>query len=215
MTLSNVAGSVDTTFRVYVHNAGDTSVTVLPGDTIFVDTIIYNYISVDTVVYNTVDSVVYNVTTRDTVVYNISTVDSVVYNISTIDSVAYNFITRDTVVYNVVDSIIWHHVDSNYYDTIYVYDTLVIDTVHITVYDTVQVSIDDVEGTPDIKLYGREGHIVVEGAQGRTVQMYDAVGRLLATKFDSIDRLQFDVPASGAYVVKIEGLPAKKIVIMR
>ncbi|MCR4658911.1 MAG: PKD domain-containing protein [Bacteroidales bacterium] len=187
-------------------------------DTVYrtVDSVVYNITNIDSVVVNVInrDSVIYNVTTIDSVVYNVITRDSVVVNITTVDSLIYNIINRDTVVYNVIDSIIWHYVDSDYYDTIYIYDTLHV-TVFDTVYDTIQVDITDVEEGDEARIYSTGKQIAVEGAQGRMVRLYDAVGRLLATKYDSIDRLLFDVPATGTYVVHIEGLPARKIVMMR
>lgn len=57
--------------------------------------------------------------------------------------------------------------------------------------------------------------IVVEGADGNTVWLYDVNGRVLATKQDEYVPLRFDVPASGAYLVKIGNHPARKVVVIR
>ena len=46
-----------------------------------------------------------------------------------------------------------------------------------------------------IKLYQRNGQIVVEGAEGNPVYLYDVVGRLLATKRETAQEVLLDVPA--------------------
>ncbi len=66
-----------------------------------------------------------------------------------------------------------------------------------------------------IKLYQRGGRIVVEGAEGYPVYLYDVVGRLLATKRETAQEVLLDVPASGAYLVKIGDAPARRIVVRR
>ncbi len=66
-----------------------------------------------------------------------------------------------------------------------------------------------------IKLYQRNGQIVVEGAEGNPVYLYDVVGRLLATRRETAQEVLLDVPASGAYLVKIGDAPARRIVVRR
>lgn len=66
-----------------------------------------------------------------------------------------------------------------------------------------------------VKLYQRNGQIVVEGAEGNPVYLYDVVGRLLATKREAAQEMLLDVPASGAYLVKIGDTPARRIVVRR
>lgn len=102
------------------------------------------------------------------------------------------------------------------YDTVTIYDTIhvvVYDTV--TIYDTVTVALDTVGASADIRLYVVDDRIVVEGAHGRQVQLFDGVGRLLRTGRDDRGRLAFNVPVSGTYIVRVEGFAAKRIVILR
>lgn len=66
-----------------------------------------------------------------------------------------------------------------------------------------------------VKLYQRNGQILVEGAEGYPVYLYDVVGRLLATKRETVQEVLLDVPASGAYLVKIGDAPARRIVVRR
>ena len=98
------------------------------------------------------------------------------------------------------------------HDTIYLYDTIVVhDT--IIIYDTTGEGID--YAISNIKLYGDNGQIVVEGSEGATVRLYDAVGRMIAMRRDEFGRLTFDVPASGVYLVKVGEHPARRIAVIR
>lgn len=103
------------------------------------------------------------------------------------------------------------------HDTILLHDTLylpqyIYDTIYI--HDTLYVGINDVE-TINVKVFTNNGQIVVEGAEGNQVCLYDINGRLLATKQDNYQSLRFDVQASGTYLVKIGKHPARKVVIIR
>ncbi|MBQ8704428.1 MAG: choice-of-anchor D domain-containing protein [Bacteroidales bacterium] len=103
------------------------------------------------------------------------------------------------------------------HDTTYIYqtDTLwLTDTVylHDTIYITEQ-GVDDVE-TAQVKVYQQEGRIVVDDPQGREVAVYDAVGRRLAVRRRG-ESPEFEVPASGVYLVKVDGLPARRVVVVR
>lgn len=64
-------------------------------------------------------------------------------------------------------------------------------------------------------VYGQDGQIVVEGADGNSVTLYDVNGRMLATKRDDNGPLRFDVPASGTYMIKIGNYPARKVAVVR
>ena len=57
--------------------------------------------------------------------------------------------------------------------------------------------------------------IVVEGAEGNPVYFYDVMGRLLATRKETAQEMLLDVPASGAYLVKIGDAPTRRIVVRR
>ena len=127
-------------------------------------------------------------------------------------------IVHDTVT--LLDTVVITH---NYHDTLiinnYIYDTIYLhDTIYI--HDTIFVGgegIGDVK-TIDAKIYARDGQIVVEGAEGMPVMLYDAVGRLLVARREETHGdapLRFDVPASGVYLVKVGDWPARRIVVLR
>ena len=90
--------------------------------------------------------------------------------------------------------------------------------------DTVYVDQNGIEEVPTVeaRIYQRDGQIVVEiedGSEPLDVRVYDAVGRLLATRqgtgVHGDTPLHFDVPAAGAYLVRIGNHPARRIVIVR
>lgn len=106
-----------------------------------------------------------------------------------------------------------------YQDTLVVHDTIYREVpVHDTIFihDTIYVTqgIDDTE-TINAKIYQHNGHVVVEGANGNTVTLYDINGRMLATKQDYDLPLSFAVPVTGTYMIKIGEYPARRVVVIR
>lgn len=84
----------------------------------------------------------------------------------------------------------------------------------LIIHDTIVTGVDGVEAL-NAKVYIHNGQIVVEGAEGNTVWLYDAVGRLLATRQDDYSALRFDVPATGTYLIKVGNHPARRVVVVR
>ena len=80
--------------------------------------------------------------------------------------------------------------------------------IHDTVHDTVYIGINNIQPAA-AKIYQRGRIIVVEGAEGN-VTLYDAVGRVLATKNDDYC---FEVPAAGVYLIQVGDAPARRIVV--
>ena len=60
-----------------------------------------------------------------------------------------------------------------------------------------------------------KGQIIVEGAEGNRVTLFDINGRALATKQDYATAIRFDAPASGTYMIKIGNHAAKRVVVVR
>ena len=95
--------------------------------------------------------------------------------------------------------------------TIYIYDTIhIIDTIHI--YDTTHVSIQGAEAVP--WKIGQSGlNIIVSGAEGETVRVYDVSGRCLHVQPRAVGVLRFRMPTAGVYLVQVGGSPAQRIVL--
>ena len=69
----------------------------------------------------------------------------------------------------------------------------------------------DVTESDNVKVYARDGRIVVEGAAGEPVCIFDMMGRITQTFKQSSNQA---LPI-GVYIVKIGDRPAKKIVIVK
>lgn len=99
-------------------------------------------------------------------------------------------------------------------DTLWLHDTIYLPQyIHDTVYIT-QEGIDGME-VINAKVYSNQGQIVVEGADGNRVTLFDINGRALATKQDEFSQLRFEAPVSGTYMIKIGNYPARKVVVIK
>ena len=98
-------------------------------------------------------------------------------------------------------------------DTIWLHDTIYLPQyIHDTIYIT--EGIDGVDAL-NAKVYVSNGQIVVEGADGNPVTLFDINGRMVATKQDYGTEICFDVSTSGTYMIKIGRHPARKVVVIR
>ncbi|MCR5445697.1 MAG: hypothetical protein K6E96_08510 [Bacteroidales bacterium] len=177
-------------------------------DTTFIDVFVY-----DTTLITLWDTIVQTeyVPVHDTTILTLTdTVITTIYDtitntvIDTIDNFIYDTtIVTDTLWLTHTDTLVLH-------DTIFLYDT-------VFVYDTIYITEQGIDGADaiNLKVYSSYGQIVVEGANGRQVTLYDVVGRALIKKQDEYTPLKFDVPASGTYLIKAGELPARRIVAIR
>ena len=94
---------------------------------------------------------------------------------------------------------------------------VVLQDTHLVAYFASDNGEEGIEETTEkgVKLYQRNGQIVVEGAEGNRVMVYDVFGRMLATKRDDGGLLRVDVPATGVYLVKVGDAPARRVVVVR
>ena len=95
-------------------------------------------------------------------------------------------------------------------DTLWLHDTIII-------HDTIYITQEGIDGTDALnaKVYSSRGQIVVEGADGNLVTLFDLNGRMLATKQDYGTAIRFDVPTTGTYMIKIGNHTARKVVVVR
>ena len=171
----------------------------LPPDTVFVhDTTYISYTIHDTIIQNIHDTVINLI--HDTIFINNYIHDTLFYPVYIHDTTFVDHIVYDTVYFH----------DTIYRDR-YIYDTVYI---HDTIYIQEGESIDNI-ALLNAKIYQRNGQIVVEGAEGYPVYLYDVMGRLLATRRETAQEVLLDVPASGAYLVKIGDAPAQRVVVRR
>ena len=67
-------------------------------------------------------------------------------------------------------------------------------------------AIDDIYAQAGITVSVQQGCIVVLGAEGRQVRLYDAVGRRIADRRQQLPQ--------GVYLLQVDGLPARRVVVM-
>lgn len=165
-------------------------------DTTYIDNYIHDTTIVVNWIYDTTYLWQYDTTYINNYIHDTTIVDNWIYDTT---------IVVDTLWLTQYDTV-W----LTLYDTVWLHDTII---VHDTIYIT-QEGIGDVAES-SIKLYQSNGQIVVEGAAGKAVYMYDINGRLLMCRTENEERRTFDVPVSGAYLIKVGELPARKIVVIR
>lgn len=197
----------DTSYiNVYVHDT--TYIDVPVYDTTIVTDTVTEYVIVHDTTYVDVPYPVH-----DTTVIHDTTYVDVPYPVHDTMTVVDTLTITDTLM--VVDTL-WQI----QYDTVWLHDT-------VTVHDTIYIHDEGVEGVEvvDAKIYQRDGRIVVESGNGEPlgeVRVFDVMGRNVATgdaacrvSTDGTNRTTFEVPTSGAYIVKIGNRTAKKIVVIR
>lgn len=187
----------DTTFiNNYVHDTTIQYVNQYIHDTTYIN----NYIHDTTILYMNQyvhDTTYINNYIHDTVRMTTQMFDTTIVNVYQFDTAIYNTYHYDTLIIN-----------NHYYDTVFI-------TTHH--YDTIYITEEGIDGVESInaKVYSNRGQVVVEGAAGNMVTLYDVTGRILATKQDYGTPLRFDAPASGTYMIKIGNYQARKVVVIR
>lgn len=127
------------------------------------------------------------------------------------DTIVVTLIQYDTITNTIIDTLmVMDTLWLTQTDTLWLHDTIVIhDTVYIT-----QEGVNSVD-VINAKVYSSQGQIVVEGADGKAVALFDINGRMLATKQDYGTAIRFDVPTTGTYMIKIGNNAARKVVVIR
>ena len=172
---------------------------------------------IDTItITNTVFDTVIN-TVHDTTYINVPVHDTtIITQTDTIINTVHDTIT--TTLYDTIDNFIYDTVYLTETDTLWLFDTVYLhDTIYI--HETIYIT-DSTTGIEDVavinaRVYSSHSRIVVEGAEGNNVMLFDMNGRLLATRRDEYARLEFEVPISGAYFVKIGNYRAQKVVVIK
>ena len=93
-------------------------------------------------------------------------------------------------------------------------DVIVAGDATYTAYFVALNAIDDVEAN-NVRIYTNHTEIVVEGAEGLPVSLYDINGRKLDEDDKGFGTVRFYAPASGAYMVRIGERTVKKVVVVR
>ena len=85
----------------------------------------------------------------------------------------------------------------------------------ITAYFTPVTDVADNVETSDYTIVTREGSLVVTHVAGRQIRIFDNLGRCLITDHGVSDTRIFDLPATGTYIIRVDGAPARKVVVVK
>lgn len=213
----------DTTFINVPYAVHDTTL-IDVHDTIFIDV---PYAVHDTTVVTDTVTLTEYVPVHDTTYINVPIHDTTYITQTDTVTVTEYVPVHDTTYITQIDTVIMTQYDTitnTIFDTLTVTDTLWLtqtDTLWmhdtIIIHDTIYIPQEGIDGVDALnaKVYSSQGQIVVEGADGNTVWLYDINGRVLATKQDDYTPLRFDAPVSGTYIIKIGLFPARKVVVIR
>ncbi|MGX8713094.1 MAG: leucine-rich repeat domain-containing protein [bacterium] len=207
MELTAIFSANSDTSAVVLHD------TVTIHDTAYINVVVHDTVTrLDTAYVNVY---VYDTTTvteyiHDTAYITLTdTVTNTVYDtvINTVFDTVTNFI-HDTTLVTVTDTVLLTEYDTIYitlYDTVYIHDTVYVP----------QEGVEEIT-TTTAKIYQRDGNIVVEGAEGHDVGVFDVVGRMISVKRrEENGKIVFDVRTSGVYLVKVGDAPARRVVVIR
>ncbi len=67
----------------------------------------------------------------------------------------------------------------------------------------------------NVTIYSTDTRIIVRGAEGHDVYVYDVNGRMMDRQFNAPETLEFRMTATGVYLVKVGNAPAKRVVVVR
>ncbi len=76
------------------------------------------------------------------------------------------------------------------------------------------VGIDDVDEN-DVTIYSTDSKIVVRGAEGSAVYVFDVNGRLVSNMANATETVEFRMANTGVYLVKVGAAPAKRVLVVR
>ena len=80
--------------------------------------------------------------------------------------------------------------------------------------DTNPQAIDETD-LENVTIYSAETRIIVTGAEGKTVNVYDINGRTVSTKTAAAETVEFRMATTGVYLVKVGNAPAKRVLVVR
>lgn len=72
--------------------------------------------------------------------------------------------------------------------------------------------IDNIEAA-DFEVYSMDNRIIVKGAEGMPVSIFDVTGRLLGELGIQNSEFRIEVPAAGVYLVKVGNAAARRVVV--
>ena len=67
----------------------------------------------------------------------------------------------------------------------------------------------------NVTIYSADSRIIVRGAEGMDVNVYDINGRTINSQVNAGEIIEFRMATTGVYLVKVGNAPAKRILVVR
>ena len=167
------------------------------------------------------------VITEDTLTVTLAVNDATLGSVAPAAGI-YDYVAADSVVYSATPAtgsvfVAWHVVyDNGTTDSVLtaryaiLAGTLIdngVRSMTVTAVFRSTVGIDDVSA--DMNIFVTGNRIVVRGAEGEDIYIYDLNGRTVATKANAGETMEFTMESSGVYMVKVGNAPAKRVLVVR
>ena len=167
------------------------------------------------------------VITEDTLTVTLAVNDATLGSVAPAAGI-YDYVAADSVVYSATPAtgsvfVAWHVVyDNGTTDSVHtaryamLAGTLIdngVRSMTVTAVFRSTVGIDDVSA--DMNIFVTGNRIVVRGAEGEDIYIYDLNGRTVATKANAGETMEFTMESCGVYMVKVGNAPAKRVLVVR
>ena len=73
----------------------------------------------------------------------------------------------------------------------------------------------EVADMDNVVIFSNDTRIIVRGAEGHDVTVFDVNGRMISRKLNAADEVEFRMAATGVYLVKVGNAPAKRVLVVR
>ena len=104
--------------------------------------------------------------------------------------------------------IAWSDGDTNAMRTV----TVASDTMFTAIFENLGIEQTDMS---NVTIYANGNVIVVDGAEGMTVRVFDALGRVAAVSEAKSESVRIAVNTTGIYLVQVGNAPARRVMVMR
>ena len=92
--------------------------------------------------------------------------------------------------------------------------TVTADVNVLAIFTAGSTGIEDADMT-NVNVYSAESRIIVRGAEGKDVYVYDLNGRMVSSQLNAADAVEFRMANTGVYLVKVGTASAKRVLVVR
>ena len=110
----------------------------------------------------------------------------------------------------------WTDANGNVVETAISFDlTVTADATYIAVFEADEPGAVSEADMENVTIYSTDTRIIVRGAEGKTVNVYDINGRTVSSEMNASENVEFRMASTGVYLVKVGNAPAKRVLVVR